>query len=458
MLTAEDIKSIATSGEGYNVEFKVRVPSKVRELTEEICAFVNSEGGYLLIGIADNGKIVGDEIDNAKRSAIQNSIRDISPNIQTQIYSVDVDGKTIWVIDVPIGEHKPYLLSGAIYVRESANSQKLTTATEIMDFFQKSDRIFFDAIPCPDVDLKSIIDKENFHEFRLESKLSSTVTDEQVLDNLRIFDKKGVVKRGGVLFFSQHPENLYPQAIVRCVLFKGIDKVYIIDDKKYGGTLYHQYQQAMSWLESKLQVAYIIEGKGPRKEVWEIPLTVFKEAIINALSHRDYYEQGAVTTIEIFDDRVEISNPGGLLMSIANDFGKRSKSRNPLVFGLFTRMNLVEQIASGIPRMRSAMKEAKLEVPVFTYDDAFFTVTFQRPNKQSSISEIVPIKNISVNQQKVIDAIQANERITFVELSQMLKVSNVTINKYIRDLKQQGIIDRIGSKTDGKWVLLKDVK
>ncbi len=69
----------------------------------------------------------------------------------------------------------------------------------------------------------------------------------------------------------------------------------------------------MSWLESKLQVAYKIEGAGPREEIWEIPLTVFKEAIINALSHRDYYEQGASIMIEMFDDRVEISNPGGLL-------------------------------------------------------------------------------------------------------------------------------------------------
>ena len=79
MLTAEEIKSLAKSGEGYNADFKLKVPSKVRELTEEVCAFANSEGGFLLLGIDDKGQIIGTEIDNPKRSAIQDSIRDISP-------------------------------------------------------------------------------------------------------------------------------------------------------------------------------------------------------------------------------------------------------------------------------------------------------------------------------------------------------------------------------------------
>ncbi len=74
----------------------------------------------------------------------------------------------------------------------------------------------------------------------------------------------------------------------------------------------------MQWLKGKLNVSYDIEGQGggPRKEIWEIPETVFKEAIINALSHRDYYDKGAVINIEVFDDRVEISNPGGLVSAI----------------------------------------------------------------------------------------------------------------------------------------------
>ncbi len=98
MLNAEEIKALVNGGEGYNVDFKRNVPSKVRELTEEVCSFLNASGGYLLIGVNDNNEIVGAEIDNSKRSAIQGSIGEISPMCHYEMYSVDVDGRAVWVI------------------------------------------------------------------------------------------------------------------------------------------------------------------------------------------------------------------------------------------------------------------------------------------------------------------------------------------------------------------------
>ena len=109
MLNTENIQSLIDSGEGYNVEFKVRVPSKVRELTEEVCAFANADGGYLLIGVDDNGQVVDTNLENDKRSAIQGSISEISPALHCELYSVNVGNKTVWVIDVPSGKDKPYI-------------------------------------------------------------------------------------------------------------------------------------------------------------------------------------------------------------------------------------------------------------------------------------------------------------------------------------------------------------
>src|SRR5690606_14222880 len=124
-LTPEDIKSIVQSGEGYNAEFKIRVPNKVKEITEELCAFANSAGGVLLIGVSDDNIIHGVSIDNGKRSAIQNSINEINPHLPTDFYAIEVDGKTVWVIEVNTGVQKPYALSGAIYVGQGPNTQKL---------------------------------------------------------------------------------------------------------------------------------------------------------------------------------------------------------------------------------------------------------------------------------------------------------------------------------------------
>lgn len=375
--TETTIQSLIDSGEGYNVEFKVRVPSKVRELTEEICAFANADGGYLLIGVDDNGQIIGTDLENDKRSAIQGSISEISPVLHCDMYAVNIEDKTVWVIDVPSGKDKPYIFSGSIFVREGANSQKLRTVEEMRSFFQECNKIFFDAIPCSWFNIYTDADEQAIKDFRTEARLSPSTADEQIFENLELFTDKGIAKNGAAMFFGKQPERKFPHAVTRCVLFKGTTKVYIIDDKTFGGPLYQQYLQAMAWLESKLQVAYKIEGAGPREEIWEIPLTVFKEAIINALSHRDYYEQGATITIEMFDDRVEVSNPGGLLPIVAKDFGHKSMTRNPLIFGLFTRMHLVERVASGIPRMQEAMKEANLPGPEF-HTDGMFTVVFKR--------------------------------------------------------------------------------
>lgn len=450
MLSAEDIKALVASGEGYNVDFKLRVPAKVRELSQEVCAFANSEGGYVLIGVDDSGRIVGTEIDNPKRSAIQDTIRDISPTLKVDIYQVDVDGKIVWVLDVPSGKDRPYVLSGSIYVRESANSQKLTTAEEIRSFFQRANKIFFDAIPCDDFNFDKEFDEENFDTFCLEAGITKNVPTHQILENLQVFEKSDEIKNGGVMFFAKHPENRFPQAITRCVLFKGTSRVHIIDDKTYGGTLYNQYLQAEAWIKDKLKVAYIIEGMGPRKEVWEIPLEVFKEAIINALAHRDYYEQGANTMVEIYDDRVEISNPGGLLSEVAENFGRKSASRNPLIFGLFTRMHLVERVASGIPRMREAMINAGLPEPTFE-TKGFFTITF---NRASQIEDKVANKKTLTDREKaIIEAIKGNNKITYDELCQRLSIARATLTISIKELRLLGILERAGSKKDGYWIL-----
>ena len=517
-LTPEEMKAIASTGEGQKIEFKRRLPAKVKELAQEICAFANSEGGYLFIGIDDTGKIGGAEMNNSKRSAVQNAIRDISPVIQVNMYSMAIDGKTVWVIEVPSGKDKPYVFSGAIFVREGANSQKLTSAEEMRSFFQNSNRIYFDAVPCPQFNINEELDKKNFKQFLLESSISGNIPTQQIFNNLQVFDELNTIKNGGVLFFGQQPEEFFPQAIVHCVKFKGTTKVHIIDDKKYGGPLYQQYLQAEAWIKDKLEVAYIIEGTGPRKEVWEIPLTVFKEAIINALSHRDYYERGAKTMIEVYDDRVEISNPGGLLMSVKKDFGKKSMTRNPLIFGLFTRMNLVEQVASGIPRMRDEMQEAGLPEPVFSTDGGFFSVLLKRQHAVNSENEIVndtenpndsivndtvnsegdpvnlendpvnsengivnfnnDIVNDTVNskdgivsdtvesddtlskkfqnKEKILDLIKENPNITNKEIAEILFMSDRNIRRILTGLATEGKIVRKGARKNGFWIIIEN--
>jgi ATP-dependent DNA helicase RecG len=312
------------------------------------------------------------------------------------------------------------------------------------DFFQLSGRIYFDEAPCLSFKIETDIDDEFFEEFRINAGISKMVNNEQIISNLRLLLPDGNMKNGGALFFGKAPEKFIDTAHIRCVAFDEENKTQIIDDKAFGGSLMNQYRQAMQWLKGKLNIRYIIEGSGPRKEIWEIPEIAFKEAIINALSHRDYYDKGACTTIELFSNRVEISNPGGLTSAIKlEEFGTKSHSRNPLVFGLFERIDMVEKIGSGISRINDAMKEAKLPKPEFK-TDGIFTVVLNRITVEETVEETVEI---------ILNSMKENPKVTTKELQNKTGLSRRGVEYHIDKLKKGNVIMRIGSTKAGEWRL-----
>ena len=453
-MNPEQVIQIISMGEGYQAEFKRSVPSKLREIAEEVCAFANAAGGLVIIGVNDDNTITGIDVDNRQLSAIQDAINSINPVLRCATSRVALPQGEVVVIDVPSGKSKPYVYGGSIYVRIGPNSQKLNSAEEMREFFQKSDRIFFDEGDCSKFLPETHLDKDLFALFRHEAGLSPLASNQQVFENLRLIGEAGYFKNGAVLFFGSQPEEFFDKAYLRCVQFEGQDKRIILDDKIWNGPLYRQYQSALASLKSKLNVRYDIEGQGsgPRKEIWEIPETVFKETLINALSHRDYYERGAVITVELFDHRIEISNPGGLVSAISDeDFGRKSFSRNPLVFGLFNRMRMVEQVGSGIPRIHELMKDSGLAKPLFRYD-GMFTVVLKRPVDWYSIRDNYT-SQLAPSQIKILDIVSSNGDITKKELSSMIGISTTAIDQNISRLKDFGLIERIGSDKAGRWIV-----
>lgn len=453
MLTKEVLQSIISSGEGHTSEFKVNLPANLKGVAEEVCAFANASGGVVLIGVDDKNKILGVTIDNSKRSSLQNILGEISPKLQYEFYFVDVDGKNIGVIDVPSGTNKPYVLSGSIYLRQGANSQKLTSAEEIRSFYQQSDKIYFDEAPCTEADIEKDIPVSHIDDFKGRANLNPAIPELQVLQNLKLITRDGYLKNGAALFLAEAPERFFEKAVIRCVQFDGTDKRYISDDKMMTGTLLQQYFKSMDWLKSKLNVRYDIEGagSGPRIELWEIPETVFKEAIINSLAHRDYYDKGGRTTIELFDDRVEIANPGGLVTAIPrSEFGKRSLARNPLIFGLFEKIRMVEHIGSGITRMRDLMLDEGLTPPEFSMD-GMFTVTLRRPF-DFDIWVDLWANHLSEKRIVIIKAMHLNPAIRKSELAKHTGLSATAVDNNIDALKEAGLVEREGTK-GGNWIL-----
>lgn len=231
-MTQEELKSLIQSGEGYNVEYKQSLPSKLSEIATELCAFANANGGILLVGVDDRQAVIGIDLDNRKRSHIQTIVNLIDPPIPITTTEHQLNGKTVLCFHCPTGEQKPYAVSGSIYVRNGPNSEKITSTEKIRTFFQRSDSIMFDSAACSGFRYPYDFDKEAFDLFVQRAGITSSIGEAGILENLRLHTIQGNLTNAGVLFFAKDVQAHIPYAFVRCVLFKGTDKRYIIDSKE----------------------------------------------------------------------------------------------------------------------------------------------------------------------------------------------------------------------------------
>ena len=442
----KELEFILQKGEGFKIEYK---ESFGKSIAKEIVAFVNAQGGKIFLGINDKGKIKGINVTNKLKSQIQDLANHCDPQakIKLEIF------RDIIVIDIPEGKDKPYKCSSGFYLRQGASSQKMTR-DEIREFFNKEGKILFDKMINKNFSFKDGFDENRFNTFLQKAKISKVISKKEILKNLRVLNNKGEFRNAGVLFFCDKIEKFIPQAIVSCVLYKGKDKAFIIDKKDFTSDVYSNYQNAIEFLYRNLRLRYEIKGFGPRKEVLEIPEEALKEAIINALAHRDYLEIGADTLVEIYDDRVEITNPGGLVSAIKkSEFGKKSVSRNPLLFNLFKRVDLVEKVGSGISRMRMAMRKAGLFLPKFEFTN-FFTVIFKRPKTTLKTTP----KTTPKTDDKILAFIEQNQRITKEELAQQLNITIDGVKYHIKKLKKDNVVGWTGSSKGGHWKIIKKLK
>lgn len=232
--------------------------------------------------------------------------------------------------------------------------------------------------------------------------------------------------------------------------FKGTDKTNIYDRNDVKDDLLTQFNGAVAFLKKHLNVRSEIRGFD-RFDIYEIPLDTLREAVVNAIVHRNYTINGTSIYVRIFDDRVEIENPGGLPDGITKrDFGKSSVRRNPIIADLFHRMGKVERMGSGIERMRELMREAGLKEPVFEMD-AFFRVIFYRDPRYS----LKAGKDITrKTTRKIIEAIAKKSDITQKELAELIGITDDGIKYHITRLRKKGILKRIGPDKGGHWEIV----
>ncbi len=268
--------------------------------------------------------------------------------------------------------------------------------------------------------------------------------------NLFLMDDK-YLKNAGVLFFCYNMKKFFLNASVVCVLYAGKTKTTILDRKEFDSNFLSNYENTLEYLFSKLNTNYVIDKE--RAERFELPRRVLREALINAMVHRDYLSVGHVQ-VDMFLDRVEISNPGGLLFDKAL-LGKKNFPRNQLMMDLLLRSGYVEHVGSGISRMKDAMHEYDLDLD-FEVNDVFFNVIFKRKlQTEYNVSKNVPKK---VRHETILEIIENNEDISLNEIAEKFDVTEKTVKRDMFELKEAGLVKHVGSKKGGRWILTKKKK
>ena len=299
-MNPKDLSNLIALGEGFTTEFK---RADASSLGREICAFANATGGVILIGVADNGVVRGVTNHNRLKSQVQSIARSDDPPIAVEIESA---GKVLCV-RVPAQQSKPHSFGGKFFIREGANSQQMSRE-EIREFFYKEGLIHLDETACDKFSVERDLDGENWSLFRRRAKIPAEMKPANALRNLHLIDENGLMTHAGAWLLAHDIRKFNISADVACALFMGTDKARILDRRDFHGDVYSMVEEAMAWILSKINVEYVIK-RVKREERPEIPEAAIREAVVNALAHRDYRSTSNVQ-IYLFTDRLEIVSPG----------------------------------------------------------------------------------------------------------------------------------------------------
>lgn len=445
-----ELEFLINQDEGYNLEFKESVSSS---LAREICAFANANGGKIVVGVSNDKKIKGVSNVNTAKSKIQDYARNMDPSFSVTTHMLD----NVLVVNVPEGKKKPYSVGGKFYLRKGPNSQQLNRE-EIRVLFREEGFLRFDETPNKKFVLEDDFNVVAFNRFLDQSGITKVLPKINILENLRLIEEGGL-RNAGVLFFCKDVTSFFLNATIKCVLFRGKDKYKILDMKEFTEDLYSNYDNTILYLQQRLRTEYIIKG-GPREEILELPEDALREAVLNAVAHRDYYSPASIQ-VEIYEDRVEIVNPGGLIGNLTvEDLYKKSIPRNPLLFGLMHRMEIVERVGSGLLRINEAMEKYELPNPHIDATKHFFMISFVRPDLQKkTIQERLEGveswekvgRKLGENEEKILEIILEDKFVTISKLSKSLDISTTAVEKNISKLKKKRLLKRVGPAKGGHW-------
>jgi ATP-dependent DNA helicase RecG len=381
-MEAEELIAVISKEEDSKHQFKGNV-TNATSLAQEMVAFCNSGGGDIFIGVSDDGTLRGltkDDIRRINQLISDAASQHVKPSINPVTENIKMPDGLVIRLEIPNGINKPYMdKDGVIWVKSGSDKRKATAREEIQRLFQSAGLIHGDEIQVNGM-LLDDLDLEYFKQFcqrdTFYSKAFESIPLPQLLQNMNLF-RDGVFNVSGALLFAKHPNIYLPAFVIKAVAFSGnhIYETSYIDKQDITGKIADVYNHCISFIMNNIH--YIQEKQGFNSlGTPEIPKLVFEEVIVNALIHRDYFISAPIRVF-IFNDRIEIINPGHLPnnLTIENIKMGNSNIRNPIFASYATRILPYSGIGSGIIRV---LKEYPDIAFSDDHDGNKFTITILR--------------------------------------------------------------------------------
>ena len=500
MLKLDELAKRIEDGESQTVEFK---HSFDKETIETIVAFANTQGGIVLIGVSNDGTVSGTVIGTETIQGYTNQIKNSTePGLIADIYELKLSGRSILIIKTDPFPVKPVGYKGK-YFKRIANSNHQMNPAEIADMHLHSLQLSWDSYMSQEYDISELNDAkiEKFiARVNSSGRFRLTGTPHECLGKLNLIKNGKPTNAARLLFGSD--QTLYNIHIGR---FK--TPTMILDDRMIRETLFEAVEETMFFILSHIKVAFEFTGEIERKEIFEYPKTALRELILNAIVHRDYTSPLDIQ-IKIFDQAITIYNPGRLygnltIEQLKTDF-YQSNTRNKLIAEAFYLTKDIEKYGSGYLRVREEIK--KYPTMEFKYEESGngYLVTLQYQNQisvdssgdalettqesgveakttqeiaqesdieakttqeigqesgieakttQETIQEIAQ-KPETGTKEKIVKILKLNPGYTRSDLAVILNKGDATIKEHLEDLKEKGVIRRVGSTKSGHWEVI----
>ncbi|MDP3487284.1 MAG: putative DNA binding domain-containing protein [Bacillota bacterium] len=432
-------------GESKLIEYKQEYS---KTLLKTVSAFANYHDGVIIVGLSDTGEVLGVTYPEEISLSLENAINaSIEPTPFYEITRENVDGKAIIVLKVYKGDYTPYIWNNRAYKR-------MDTATVPVDRYAHEElklqgrNMSFEELICGDQSLE-------FDTLSRKMKQSLKIHDfsEDLLITLGL-KATGKYNNAAALLSDANP---LAHAAIQLVAYAGSSVLEIKDRQSVERvSILRQFDMAMDFYKKHINVRELIEGPY-RQTMEEVPLVAYREAVANAIVHRDYLRQSHIR-IEFFTDRVDITSPGGLPIGISEEEyyeGRLSVPRNRIVAEVFLRLKIIERLATGIRRIKEYYRDYDVKPGFNVYENSIMvTLPMIGPRGHSSESAVLETPDHLTGKELLIfKVISERGAMSRVELEQELGLRKSQTSEIIAGLRSRGLVAQIGRGKDTKYVI-----